>query len=232
MKDERTKHIISALCSTLLVCLAAGPARGQSDLRVFRATLVAGASVEGKLALLPSTLLFLDDAQPQSSFAVGREGIASLGADAESVTVQLRDAIQDRAGRSTRLILRFEGPSDAAAVERWWGGAAELSASPESADELETLTFSAQRNKTLRGNTDGKLIVDSTRVVFESTDKAEDSRRWRLGEIRELKLKNPYKVEIRTFRGEKYTLNLSGRGMDNDQFREIQRRVIEARTAR
>jgi hypothetical protein len=93
------------------------------------------------------------------------------------------------------------------------------------------MVFTSQRKRRFRSNTDGKLIIDNDRIMFESLDNYSDSRRWEMREIRELKLKNPFEIEIRTTQ-EKYNLLLSGAGMDNAQFREISTRVTRARTAR
>ena len=151
-----------------------------------------------------------------------------------TVTVQLREGVRDRAGNSTRLIVRLGTPAEGAAVQRWFGKEepALSRSEPAASGSAETLTFSAQRKKRLRGNTYGRLIVDGERIIFESTDNASESRRWELKEIRQIKLKNPYELELRSFRGEKYTLLLLGSGMDNSQYREMVDRVTRARTAR
>jgi len=157
-----------------------------------------------------------------------------LSIERATVTVQLREGVRDRAGNSTRLIVRLGTPAEGAAVQRWFGKEepALSRSEPAASGSAETLTFSAQRKKRLRGNTYGRLIVDGERIIFESTDNASESRRWELKEIREIKLKNPYELELRSFRGEKYTLLLSGSGMDNSQYREMVDRVTRARTAR
>ncbi len=58
------------------------------------------------------------------------------------------------------------------------------------------------------------------------------SRRWQLKDIKEIKLKNPYEIEIDPFIGGKYTLRLDGKGMDNSEFKTIVDRVTAARVAR
>ena len=203
----------------------------QTEIRVYPASLVAGSPVPGKLILLGDTLAFVDDERPEVSFAVTKSNIGALNNENDAVTLQLRQAIRDRAGAATRVIIRLATPSEGAAVQRWFSGNMALSG-PAGFESASALTFSAQRKKRFRSNTDGKLIVDAERIIFESTDNASDSRRWELKEIKELKLKNPYELQVRTFRGEKYDLTLSGAGMDNSQYREIVNRVTQARTAR
>lgn len=220
------------------LALLAGVLSAQGDMRVYPAALIAGEQIRGKLVLVGSSLAFIDDQRPESSFEVPKSNIRDLSSEGDTVTVQLRNAVRDRAGSTTRLIVRLESAPDASGVQRWFGATTGAAASPApgaesaAADGVETMTFNAQRKKRLRGNTDGKLIIDSDRVMFESADNANESRRWELKEIKEIKLKNPYDFEILTFRGEKYNLALSGLGMDNSQYREIVDRVTKARTAR
>ncbi|MBE7542087.1 MAG: hypothetical protein HS123_06945 [Solibacteraceae bacterium] len=220
------------------LAILAGVLSAQGDMRVYPAALIAGEQVRGKLVLMGNSMAFVDDQRPESSFEVTKSNIRDLSSEGDTVTVQLRNAVRDRAGSATRLIVRLESAPDASGVQRWFGAATGAAVRPASgaasaADAgAETMTFSAQRKKRLRSNTDGKLIIDSERVIFESADNADESRRWELSEIKEIKLKNPYDFEVRTFRGEKYNLALSGLGMDNSQYREIVDRVTKARTAR
>jgi hypothetical protein len=121
----------------------------------------------------------------------------------------LREGVQDRAGSFTRLIVRLQTPAEGAAVQRWFGGEGEDStisqSDPAASGSAERLTFSALRSKRFRSNTDGRLIVDGERIIFESTDDASESRRWEFREIREVKLKNPYELVVQTFRAAKST---------------------------
>ena len=227
---------LAMLTAGLLIFGGVLYAQTETEIRVYRAALTTGAAISGKLVLLPDTFAFIDDNRPESSFAVARPAIRSLNNERETVTVQLNQAIRDRSGQATRVILRLETASDGASVQRWYGGEMASAASPEADESLRTdglpLTFSAQRQKRFRGNTNGTLIIDHERVIFESTERSSESRRWDLKEISEFKLNNPYEVEIRTFRGEKYALSLSGVGMDNSQHQEIVSRITQARTAR
>jgi hypothetical protein len=228
---------LSLLTAGLLVFGGILGAQTETEIRVYRADLATGAPISGKLVLLPGTLAFIDDNRPESSFAVARSAIRSVNNERETVTLQLNHAIRDRSGQATRVILRLQTASDGASVQRWYqdGESAAAASPPADTSSIsggQPLTFSAQRQKRFRGNTNGTLIIDQERVIFESTERASESRRWDLKEISEFKLNNPYEVEIRTFRGEKYALSLSGRGMDNSQHREIVGRITEARTAR
>jgi hypothetical protein len=213
------------------VFLAAATAFAQGELRVYRGSVVAAENVPGKLAITPDLVLFLDEERPEASFYTTRANIQSVSAEAEAVTIQLAKGVRDRSGDTTRVIVRLTTPAEAAEVQRWFSAAPAAGANASSGGD-GVLTFSAQRKKRLRGNTDGKLIIDNERLIFESLDNASDSRRWELKEIRELKHKNAYELEIRPFSGPKYELMLSGAGMDDSQFRQIVERVTRSRTAR
>ncbi|MBN2339210.1 MAG: hypothetical protein JXP48_11790 [Acidobacteria bacterium] len=224
----------------LKVCLGifilAGSLWAQSEIRVYPASMAAGSTVAGKLVLLADNLVFVDDERPEASFSVIKTNIDSLSNDNGTITVQLRQGIRDRAGTATRLIVHMDSPEQGVDVQRWYGARESQTVmitgdDQGSSGDESTMTFSAQRKKRLRDNTDGKLIIDHERVIFESLDNASESRRWEMREIREFKLKNPFELEINTDK-EKYNLRLSGAGMDNGQHREISVRITRARTAR
>ena len=230
MKGMRSYFILSLLTA------AAGFAQG--ELQVFRGSLVAASPVAGRVALLADSMVFVDDEMPASSFVVLRSNIQGLTADADAVTIQLNKEVKDRAGSTTRVILRLSAAPEAVAMQRWFASqpavaaAVPATAAAPAAADSKVMTFGAQRNKRLRGKTDGKLIIDDQRIMFESVDKAEDSQRWELKEIRELKHKNAYELEIKPFVGDTYVLTITGSGMDNSQFREIVDRVTKSRTTR
>ncbi|MBL8213281.1 MAG: hypothetical protein JNK87_21365 [Bryobacterales bacterium] len=223
-------------CALAFACtvFASGSALAQGELNVYRGSLVAAQAVTGRVAVLPDSIVFIDDEKPEASFFATRAMISAVTPDTDSVTIQLNKAVKDRSGSTTRVILRLTAASEATAIQRWFSSAPAAAAGPQSGAagaSANTLTFRAQKKKMLRGNTDGKLIIDDTRIMFESTDNASDSRRWELKEIKELKNKNPYELEIRPFRGENYELQLTD-AMDQAQFREIVDRVTKSRTAR
>ncbi len=214
----------------VLTLLAAASVFAQGELQVFRGSLVAATPAAGRIALLSDSLVFIDEEMLASSFVVLRSNIQVLTADADSVTIQLNKDVKDRAGLTTRVILKLSAAPEAVAMQRWF--ASQPVAAAPAAPKTTVMSFGAQRNKRLRGKTDGKLIIDDQRIMFESVDKAEDSQRWDLKDIKELKHKNAYELEIKPFVGDTYVLMITGSGMDNSQFREITDRVTRSRTAR
>lgn len=224
----------------LTICLALGPlAFAQAPVQVFNAELSAPfGAIPGKVVLHESMLTFLDQEKPEASFAVERSNIQSLTRLNESLVVQLRKAVRDRVGESMRLSLRLPVASESAVLEQWLEkGMAAAAAAPKPGDAPQTdgtqyrFKFPARRTKMI-GGTDGTLMVTQSRLIFESLDKAEDSRRWEFKDIKELKRKNPFEVEVVPFQGEKYNLKLSGKGMETAEFNEIVESVTRARTTR
>ena len=229
--------LLSCVLAFVCTVLASGSALAQGELNVYRGSLVAAQAVTGRVAVLPDSIVFIDDEKPEASFFATRAMISAITPDAESVTIQLNKEVKDRAGSTTRIIIRLTAASEATAIQRWYAAAPAAAAKggkpgmAAASTTPATLTFRAQKKKMLRGKTDGKLIIDDARIIFESTDVASDSRRWELKEIKELKNKNPYELEIKPFRGETYELQLTD-AMDQAQFREIVDRVTKSRTER
>ncbi|MDX2266671.1 MAG: hypothetical protein NW208_01110 [Bryobacter sp.] len=221
----------------LVFCLPVFRAQAQSELKVVTATLASTQSVVGKLAVLSDRLLFVDDENPATSFLVDKANILSANADGEAITLQLNQPILDRAGSANRVILRLPSVTDALSLVSWFnasgaGANGTANTAAPAAGDPSVLTYNATRKKFLRGNTQGKLIVDGARIIFESTANASESRRWELKEIREFKQDNPFEIVITSSGGEKYSLILEGKGMDSSEYREISDRITKARTAK
>lgn len=208
----------------------------QSNVRVFSAELSAPfGAVPGKVVVHDTMLTFVDSEKPESSFSVDKANVQSITRANDSLVVQLKKAVKDRVGESNRLSLRLSVPSESTVVEQWLekgaGLPAPASAEAAAAPGEERWSYPARRSKRI-GGTDGTLIITPGRVIFESLDKVEDTRRWEMQEIKELKRKNPYQLEVIPFRGEKYSLKLSGSGMETQQYRELVDRITKARSAR
>jgi hypothetical protein len=143
----------------------------------------------------------------------------------------LSRSIRDRAGERNRLSFRFQAHSEAAMLAEWFqGNAAAGASSANPAAAAGDMSFQARRKKRF-GGAEGRLVVTSERLIFESTDKISESRQWQFKDIKELKQGNPYELEIVPFRGDKYNLELLGTPMDTQQFRQLTEGVTSARIA-
>jgi hypothetical protein len=118
-----------------------------------RAACGAATPVTGRVAVLPDSLVFIGDEAPASSFVVVRSNVQALTADADTATVQLNKEVNDRAGSTTRVILRFSAAPQASAAQRWFGSPAATAEGAASFTSSSTLTFGAQHNKRRSGDT-------------------------------------------------------------------------------
>lgn len=219
-----------------LLCLC-GAALAQTSVAVKKAELaVPFGSVNGKVALVGEYLVFIDDDQPQSSFAIARNQIQNMTSDGGMVRITTKQPVQDRSGERTQFSLRLS-EGDLATLTNWSQAApgtntAAAGGSAASSSDSKQMSFPAEYTRLLGRSSRGRLIVNDDIIAYESTDRLDTSRRWQYRDIKEIKLKNPYEIEINPFVGGKYTLKLSGKGMDNGEFKTIVDRVTAARVSR
>ena len=93
------------------------------------------------------------------------------------------------------------------------------------------MSYPAEFTQFIGRNSRGRLMVTADMVAYESIDNVQSSRRWQFKDIKEIKLKNPYEIEIEPFVGDRYTLKLEGKGMDSGDFKTIVDRITAARIA-
>ncbi|MCZ2151624.1 MAG: hypothetical protein LC126_28100 [Bryobacterales bacterium] len=218
-----------ALFAGLFVCVAAS---GQSSVREMRAHLASGFNtVDGRLITAGDMMIFLDDAQPQSSFYATRAQVDQITTEnGDNVVVQFKQAIRDRTGERSRVVFRVPA-EDRDALKAWLGRAPSSGGGATQAHSEEFPTYSAQRNKMI-GNDDGRLVVKSDRLAFEANNPAA-SREWLFSDIRSFKYKGPYRIEIQPFSGDKYNLKLlGGGGMSRDDYKRIADSIARARAKR
>jgi allophanate hydrolase subunit 2 len=207
----------------------------ESPVREMRVQLASGFSpIQGRLITAGDTIIFVDDAQPQSSFFTSRAQIEQVNAgDKESVIIQFRQPIRDREGERMRLEFRVS-PEDSDTLRTWFSQAAPGSATAERAKSVQSEnfpTYSARRDKFIGGD-NGRLVVRSDSLSFEA-DSPGASREWLFADIRELKQKGPYRLEIQPFSGDNYALELQGGGgMARDDFQRIADSIARARSKR
>ena len=193
-------------------------------------------TIPGKLLLLGNYLVFVDEQQPDASFVVAKSAIENLSADGPAITVQTNEAIRNRSGEVRRLSFRVASREDPAVVTSWYGGgmataSAGSSASPSAMSPAGTAIYQARHNHRI-GDCRGRLIVTPDQLSYESVSSVSHSRRWEYGAIKEIKLSNPYELEIKPFTGGTYKLKFDGTGMDPAAYKEIVDRVTSARASR
>ena len=222
------------IAGSLLMAAAAPaqPAPPGTVITVQRAVPFGTAS--GRLLLLGTYLVFVDDQQPASSLVVPRSDMENLTTDNDSITVQVRVPIRDESGAGNRLIFRVAQAADTSAVTAWYTkagsqtGGGPVSAGTSAADND---SYAVQHDH-LRGSCKGRLIVTPAQLSFESVDKVDHSRRWEYTAIKEISLPNPYELEVKPFAGGSYKFKLDGSGMTPAAFRVLVDRVTSARSGK
>ncbi len=209
---------------------AALSVQAQPAVQEFRADLSAQfGAVSGRLILAGNEMIFMDEGQPVASFYVEKSAIEKLTTEGDELTVQLRSPVKDRTGNRTQLTFRLADPNAGALVSGWQNRAEPIGQAQRSAGEVST--YQARHDKFIGGSR-GRLIITDNGLAYESTDDANDSRRWAFRDVKQLKQKGPYQLTIEPFNGDKYNFKLEGKGMDTDQYNHLVDRVTKARALR
>lgn len=220
-----TRALVVSLLAALLL-----PA--QSDFQIQKAELsLPFGAVEGKLLTVGEYLVFVDDGQPDASFAVARRDVTNMSLREGVITLELAAPVRDRSGQRSQLSLRT---ASASTLDSWYQakksptapGAGGGSASGQS------LSYQASHSHFLRGECSGRLMITGDRIIYESVSNAGHSRQWQLSDIKEVELKNPYEVELKPFTGDNYDLKLIGQGMDSADHQKLVDRIVKARVGR
>ncbi len=207
----------------------------QPSVREMKVQLASGfAPIQGRLITAGDTLIFMDDAQPQASFFTTRAQVEQVSpGEGESLIIQFKQPVRGRDGERARAEFRAS-PEDRDTVKAWFGQAAPAAAAdnrPPAQKPGEYPTYVARRDKLIGGD-NGRLVVKADRLAFEA-DNASASREWLFADIRELKQKGPYRLEIQPFAGDKYSLELQGGGgMAREDFQKIADDIARARSNR
>lgn len=220
--------LVAGLCISLAL-------NAQSPVREMRVQLASGFSpIQGRLITAGDTIIFVDDAQPQSSFFASRTQVEQVSAGGEdSVIIQFKQPIRDREGDRTRVEFRVS-PEDRNSLSTWFSQAGSESATADRSASVQPEnfpTYSARRDKFIGGD-NGRLVVKPDSLAFEA-DSPGASREWRFADIREFKQTGPYRLEIQPFSGDKYSLELQGGGgMAREDFQRIADSIARARSNR
>ena len=195
-------------------------------------------TVTGKLLMLGNSLVFYDDQQPESSLVIARSAVQSLTVEGPTITVQTRDTVRSRSGEIRQLSFRVSAGGDAAPATTWFSATAPGADTPALAPKSSTAKAAAKANEPTSyqvvqdkriGSTEGRLLVGEDMVSYESISDVKASRRWEYRSLKEIRLPNPYQLEVRPFEGDAYKFKLEGSGMDPAAFKQLVDRVTAAR---
>ncbi len=194
-------------------------------------------TVTGKLLLLGNSLVFYDDQQPENSFVVPRSAMESLTAEGPTITLQSREPVRSRSGEVRRLSFRVQPGGEPAVVTGWFATAAGTSSAlsapsaPSMAKAEPATSYQVVHDKRI-GSSTGRLLVSDELLSYESISDVKASRRWEYRSIKEIRLPNPYELEVKPFEGDSYKFKLEGSGMDPAGYKKLVDRVTSARTGR
>jgi hypothetical protein len=209
----------------------------QTKVEVKKAELsVPFGTVKGTAVLVGDYLVFIDEQQVQSSFAIARSEIQKITSEGRGVNIETRQPIRDRSGERSQFTVRLS-EGDLATLMNWSRmtptptTTTVATASVPAVRSAEQMSYPAEFTQFIGRNSRGRLMVTADMVAYESIDNVQSSRRWQFKDIKEIKLKNPYEIEIEPFVGDRYNLKLEGKGMDAGDFKTIVDRITAARIA-
>jgi hypothetical protein len=216
------------------VFAVATSAAGQSALMVHDADLaVPFGSAKGLVAFAGDQIMFVSPDNRDASLLIVRGDIRTASRSGDVVTVTTRRAIGDGAGSRDTFRFRLSGAEDLMAwYEKGAAGPASAAAAPASAGPSDVLSTYQVKHDHRIGSCQGRLILMSDRVGFESIDDINDSRQWMLADLKEVKQDGIYKLQVEPFFGDTFNFELAGKGMDSGEYRRLVDRIAKARSAR
>lgn len=223
----------------LTAFLMAAFAAGQSKSDAFSVELaVPFGTAPGKLLLLPDYVVFVDEAQPASSFVIPLAGVKESKGDGMTVTIRTQNAITDRSGERNSVSLRLPGETETKALlahlaqrQNSGGTGGGRPESTSTAPRLEK-KYDVTHEHRLRGGCTGQLVFTDQGIIFESVNEVNHSRRYTYSDVKELTLKDPYRLDLDPFQGDKLNFRLAGNGMESVDYRKAVDRITSARISK
>jgi hypothetical protein len=240
MKTKKTTlQFIIVIIATLSLLLSL-TVFAQTPTLVRRADLaVPFGTITGRLVVVADYMVFVDEDRTEDSFTIARSDIKDFKAIGVMLQVETKRAIRDRSGERTNFSFRLrDGSSEALAL---WAGTTSTTvtntfANTGLSEAGEQWIYNVKHPHTVArvpsGSCTGKLIINQTRIVYESMEDREHTRQWPLVDIKKIKRKSPYKIEIEPFNRDKYTLELDGQGLDIAVFKKLQNWISLSRMRR
>lgn len=217
-----------------LLLTAAG--LGAQTVREFRGELSAAfGSVPGRIILAGDRMIFLDEQRPEGSFFLNAGDIQNVSSSEGVLTIQLARPVRDREGERQRLAFRLPDQQTETALTTWQRSAGSMGSAARGRTETGgmagTNTYSARWDKRF-GGSNGRLVITNDKIAFESLDDVKDSREWNLADIKKIRQKGPYELELESFKDGDYKFMLSGQGMSAQDYSKLADRIAQMRSNR
>jgi hypothetical protein len=240
-KEKLSMRILKRSSWAVILCVFCFGlmALAQAPVKVQRAELSINFGVaKGRLVAAGDLLIFLDEENPDASFALEKANIKSWNEQEGVITLDTGKAVKDRSGERTRFAFRLVD-GNSAALAAWYKEAPLTRASDVAARDAagaETALekagqkiYQARKKNFPFGTSDGKLVITERMILFEAANDRARSRQWDLKDIKNIKQTGPYVLEIESFTGDEYKLELLGDGMTPAEFKALSDRVVAAR---
>lgn len=218
-----------------IVALAFGIAHAQTPLIFMDAELaIPFGAAKGQVSLVADLMIFVSAENPKSSLSIARGDIAKIDRAGDVVTIVTRRQLRDSDGDRDTFKFRLSQP---AAIMRWYEtmtpaapvtAPATSPADPAPAPRVIIASYAVKHNHTI-GSCEGTLIMTEDAVNFESTNRIEDARIWKLIDIKKVEQNGIYKLKVEPFRGDSFNFELDGKGIDSTEFRQLVDRIARAR---
>jgi hypothetical protein len=213
--------------------LTVGITHAQAPLVLVDAELaVPFGSVRGQMAFVANHMVFVAADSPKSSLSIERADIARIDRVGDVVTIVTKRPLRDADGERDTFRFRLSLPANAM---RWYEttaaapAPAATPAAPASPTGSTVLASYQVKHNHLVGSCQGTLILSEDGVSYDSPDKIEDARNWKLIDIKKFEQDGVYKLKVEPFRGGAFDFELSGKGIDSSEFRQLVDRLARAR---
>ncbi len=222
---------------TALFCLSSIAVTAQTNLEVYKADLSLDfETVSGKLFALNNDVVFVNDEKPENSFAIDKNNIDEISKDDSVLKIRTKNTV--RIGEGTRSTFAFRlrkgSPDDLIArlsKDSTRSKSADNAPGPN-AQAISRGVYEVTHKHRLYGSCTGRIVVKDDRISFESSDDRDHSRQWLFTDIKKMKRESPYKLEVKPFNGDGYSLEVLGQGIDIIDYKMIEDKLALAKAAR
>lgn len=220
----------------VVAAFSGGVAYAQAPLVLADAELaVPFGAVKGQMAMAGSQILFIATDSQKASLAIERADMTNMQRTGDVVTITTRGMLRDADGERNTFRFRLSQPAD---LMSWYAkntpgeAATSVPATALSALAPGVLASYQVRHDHALGSCLGTLILTEEGVSFESNEKIEDSRQWKLIDIKQVAQNGAYKLAVEPFRGGTFNFDLFAKGMDSGEYRRLVDRIARARVVR
>ena len=213
-------------------------AKAQTNLKVAKAELSLDFDkAKGKLMIVGDTIVFVDDEKPEFSFVIDRDNIAGIDKDDDVLSIQTNNAVKYRSTEKMRFVFRLDDVSAEDFIKMDGKSSAKIQTvstqgNTRTISSTGSMIYEVEHKHRLYGSCKGRIIISDDRISFESTDDRDHSRQWLFTDIKKVKRQSPYKLSVKPFTGDEYTLEILGQGIDITDFKKVEDKMAAVKASR